>query len=161
MLEILVVMAVIAIMMAKKRGRGKRASMGPYIRGNIEEDFSIGTLAANTGAVQANTDTVNGRTWLSSIVATWSLSGATKADNVGPLECGIAHSDYTLAEIAEWIQLSTGWDAGDLVSREIQNRKIRRVGVFSQIGSGGVGSTDVLGEAGPIKTKLGWMLEQG
>jgi len=158
MLEILVVMAVLAILMAK-RGRGKRA-MGPYIRGNIEEDFSIGTLAGNTGAVQGNTDAVNGRTWLSSIKAIWSLSGVTLADNTGPLEVGIAHGDYTLAEIVEWITLSTGWDAGNLVSREIANRKIRRVGVFDTIGAGGVGSNFVLNEGRPIHTKLGWMLEQ-
>jgi len=146
-------------MMARK-GRGKRA-MGPYIRGNVEEDFSIGTLAANTGAVQSNTDVVNGRTWISSIKALWSLSGVTLTDNVGPLEVGIAHGDYTLSEISEWITLATGWDAGDKISREIARRQIRRVGMFNTIAAGGAGSNFVLNDGKFITTKLGWMLEQG
>ncbi len=143
--------------MANKSARNRK--MAGYIRGNIEEDFSLGTLAANTAAVQINADAVNGRTYLSSIVATWSLAGFTPNDNTGPLECGIAHSDYTLAEITEWIVLNTGWDAGNKVSREIASRQIRRVGQFDVI-SGGAGAVTVLNDGKPIRTKLGWVLEQ-
>ncbi len=159
MLEILVVMAVLAILMAKARGR-RRRSMGKYIRGNVDNDFSLGTLAASTGIVSQNVSTVNERTLVSSLVATWTMSGFTVGDNIGPIEVGVAHGDYSLAEIEAVLELTTGWNEGNLTSQELSKRKIRRIGVFEAPAGGGLGAV-VLNEGKSIKTKLNWILLQG
>ncbi len=160
MLEILVVMAVIAILMARK-GRGRRA-MGRYLRGNIDETKSLGGLGANTGIVQAFDGTVSERTFVSSIVASWSMQGWTDTDNTGPITVGLAHGDYTLAEIEAWVEQAGAatWEEGDLIAREVSDRKIRKVGTFGSAGGGLLGSV-VLNDGRNIKTKLNWILNAG
>jgi len=138
--------------MARKRG------MGRYIKGNIDMDAALGTLAAKTAVLQGTQDGVTERTLLTSIDCVYSLSDFTLGANIGPVEVGVAHSDYTLAEIEAWIELSTGWDEGDLVSREISGRKIRRIGVFEHISTDG---NSVLNEGRLLKTKLNWILTTG
>ncbi len=98
--------------LAKRRGSGRR-KMGKYIRGNIAENMALGTLAANT-LISGTTDTVNERTLISSVVASYSLSGFTAGDNIGPVLVGLAHGDYSDAEIEEWVENQTSWDEGDL-----------------------------------------------
>ncbi len=103
-------------------------------------------------------DTVNERTYVSSLVATWSMQGMTTGDNIGPIMVGVAHGDYSLAEIEAWIELTTGWDEGNLISREVAARKIRRIGVFRK-DAVGIG-VQALNDGRPITTKLGWILLQ-
>ncbi len=132
--------------------------MGRYLKGNVDNDFSLGTLAGSTGILSANVDTVTEKAWCSSLKATWSLQGMTLGDNIGPIEVGVMHSDYSLVELEEYLELTTGWDEGDLISREIQGRKIRRIGVFEMPADGADSS---LNEGRPITTKCGWMLKTG
>ncbi len=149
----------IGLLALAKRGRGKRA-FGRYIKGNVDNDFSLGTLAASTALLSVNVDTVSERAWCSSLKATWTRSGWTVADNVGPIEVGVMHSDYTLAELEAFLELTSGWDEGDLISREVASRKIRRIGVFEAPGGGGLGA-DALNGGRPVHTKTGWMLKTG
>ncbi len=143
--------------MARKRGGGR---FRRYIRGNVDESQQLTTLAANTAVKQAITDTVDDTTFVSSLDLIWSLSGVTPVDGAGPILVGIAHSDYTLAEIEEWIELSTGWSQADLRSKEISQRKIRRVGSFSTADAD-PNSTQVLNDGKPIKTIAKWVLAEG
>ncbi len=133
--------------------------MGRYIRGNIDQDFALGTLAAQTGIRTALAATVKERTLLSSVVATYALQGYTVTDNVGPIVCGLSHSDYSLIEIEEWIEQTTGaWDEGDKVAQEVSRRQIRRVGSFDPTLSI---AAVVLNDGKPVKTKLNWILNAG
>ncbi len=156
MLEILVT-AIAMLVMARKTPRRKRA-MGRYIRGNIDLDSALGTLAAKTLLTFPVSSTVSERTLISSVVAQWSLIGKTIADNQGPIMVGLAHSDYTAAEIEAWVEQQGSWAEADLVAREISSRKIRRVGVFSEAASLGAST---LNEGRPVKTKLNWILNAG
>lgn len=133
--------------------------MGKYLRGNLDEVLAVGTLAARTLVVQGGDETVIERTFVSSMVATWSLSDVTSGANIGPLLVGVAHSDYTAAEIEEFIENLGSWNEGDLVSQEKAKRKIRVVGTFRLDAVGD--SSMVLGNGRPIKTKLGWILTTG
>ncbi len=133
--------------------------MGKYIRGNIEIDIPGGTLAGTTGLIGATVDQVGERMLVSSVVATYSLSGWTGGDNIGPVMVGLAHHDYTLAEIEAYLEHQTSWNEGDLVSQEIANRKIRRIGVFESPGD--VGADASLNDGKPVKTKLNWILVTG
>jgi len=159
MLEILVVMAAIAIGIAAARRRGSsRARMSKYIRGMISEDIDLGTLAART-AVLESTATVVDTTRVTSIEVMYSLANFTPTADVGPIMVGVAHSDYTLAEVEAFIELASSWTAANLVNREISNRLIRRIGTF-EIPALATESA-VLNDGKPIKTKLNWRLSEG
>ncbi len=160
MLEILVTMAVLVILMAKRPKRRRR--MGKYIRGNVDETLNLGTLAAVTLVGAAFDESVNERTYVSSVKAIYTLDLVTAAAGVGPLMVGVAHSDYSDAEIEEWIENAGSWNEGDLVnSLEIGKRRCRRVGVFDPSGEVTTAATIALNEGRMITTKLGWTLLQG
>ncbi len=143
--------------MAKKRGR-KRFTR--YLRGNIDQSFDLTTLAAADVVRSINNDTVNERTWLSSVVIGWSMKDLTITPDAGPIMVGVAHSDYTDAEVEAWIEETIGsWDEGALADQEVARRKIRRVGIFEAAGQ--ALATQVLNDGKPIRTKCGWMLLQG
>ncbi len=158
MIEIILVIAM-AIMARKGHGRGRRRPMGRYIRGNIDLDVDLGALAAKTIVALAMQQTVTERTLVSSIVMQWSMIGKTIADNQGPIMVGVAHSDYTAAEIEAWLENTTTWAEANQIGREISSRKIRRVGVFPE--GGASLSTQVLNDGKPVKTKLNWILNAG
>ncbi len=136
--------------------------MGKYIKGNVDEVVALGTLASRTLVAATFGDTVNERTKISSIVAAWSLSGYTGGDNIGPILVGVAHSDYSAAEIEAVIENSGSWSEGDLIAQEVVSRKIRIVGTMGPgFSDAGPGDAWVLNGGRPFKTKLNWMLLQG
>ncbi len=132
--------------------------MGRYIRGNVDEELALTALASKDVVGAVFDETVNERTLVSSIVANWSLANWTDIANAGPIVFGVAHSDYTDAEIEEWIESTGQWNEGNMVSREISGRKIRQIGTLG--GGGSAAETDVLNDGKPVKTKLNWILLQ-
>ncbi len=142
--------------MAKHPKRRSR-KMGRYIRGNIDEKIPLGTLAPVTGLRQAVGDVLTEKARCTSVEALYSLKDLTAADNAGPIEIGVAHSDYSLVEIEEWIEQTTGWNEGDKVAKEISSRFIRRIGVFDAADL----ETVVLNDGRKIKTRLNWGLTTG
>ncbi len=163
MLEILVIVIGVGLAllaMAKKRPR--RRSMGRYLRGNVNEELALSTLAGRTLVATTFDSTVNERTFVSSIVARWAMNNFTAALLDGPIMVGVAHGDYTDAEIEEWIETTGSWNEGDLVAtREVGRRLVKQIGVFAtNPADTGTGST-VLNDGKAIKSKLGWILNQG
>ncbi len=159
MLEILVVMAVLAIMMAKRNPR-KRRSMGRYIRGKIEIDGALGALATKDLIAVPTSETTSERMWLSSVVATWSLKDLASVVDDGPIIVGLAHGDYSAAEIEEFLENTGSWAEGSLQAQEVAKRKIRIVGTFQQQ-QGDVVATQVLNDGKEIRTKCNWILTTG
>ena len=135
--------------------------MANYIRGNVDEQLSLGTLAAKV-MISANFDEVmveKGR--ITSLVASWSLSNFTVALGDGPILVGVAHGDYTDAEKEAFIEATGFWDKGDKIAQEVGRRLIRVVGTFRQeVNDVGQGSV-VLNDGKPIKTRLNWPLITG
>ena len=154
---LLIYITLIAMLaMAKKPKRKFRK----YLRGQVDEDLSLGTLAARTMISAIFGNTVNERTFVSSVKASWSLTDYTIGGNIGPILVGIAHSDYSTAEVEAFIENTGSWNEGDQISQEIGRRKIRIVGTFM------TDLTDraaafVLNDGKPITTKCGWILLQG
>ncbi len=158
MLEILVIL-IAMIIMAKKRGRRK---FGRYLRGNVDEELALTALASKDVVGAVFDEVVNERTYVSSIKASWSMANFTPIANAGPIVFGVSHSDYTDAEIEEWIESTGQWNEGDLVaSREIGKRLIRKIGAFQTQPGGAAADTIVINDGRPITTKLGWILLQG
>lgn len=138
---------------------GKRRTFRPYLKGQIELDIGLGTLAADTLILEPAGDTVDEQAWLSSVKALYSLSDYTPATGDGPVIVGLAHSDYSAAEIEEWIEQTQSWSRFDLIGQEIAKRKIRRIGQWEL--NTPVADTVVLNDGKPLTTKCGWMLGTG
>ncbi len=92
--------------MANKPARKK--NFGNYIKGAIQVTISLGSLNGTTGVRTAVGDTIDDATRCSSIVNTYTLANETAIADSGPIAMYVAHSDYTLAEIKEFIELTTG-----------------------------------------------------
>ncbi len=149
MFEILAVL--LALVLAAKKGRGRRR--GRLIKGVIKLQEALTTLAPNTGLLDP-TDTVDDAAFIISVHATYALVGNTAGE--GPIKLYWAHSDYSLAEVEEFIELTTGWSEMDEVSKEISKRKIRAIGQIS----GGV-SGESLANGEVVKTRIGFMVQEG
>ncbi len=133
--------------------------MGKYLKGSVDEDLDLGTLATKDAILVAFDSTVNERTLVSSVVASYTMSNWTPIASAGPILVGIAHGDYTAAEIEAWVETTGSWNETDLVQQEVANRKIRKIGVFDTPAS--AAASAVLNDGRPVKTKLNWILTQG
>ncbi len=93
-----------------KHGKGRRRPMGKYIPGRIEEIFPLGTLGSRTLIKLDFNGNVVEKTFCSSVVAVYSMQGFTAAVDDGPITVGLAHSDYTAAEIEATIESIGSWE---------------------------------------------------
>ncbi len=152
------VISIVLVILMAKHGRRK---FRRYIKGRIDFEMALGTLAGNTPISAALVSVLTESAWLSSIKATWSLRNYTVAAGDGPVWVGVAHSDYSTAEIEAWIESSGSWDQGNKVQQETRNRKIRQVGVFTVEGLAAAAGDVSLNDGRPIRTKCGWGLITG
>ncbi len=144
--------------MAKRKSRRK---FRRYIKGRIDFELSLGTLSGNDVLSGNESQVLTETAWLSSVKCTWALGDFTTGTGDGPLWVGVAHSDYTDAEIEEWIEDGATWDQGNKVAtREVAKRLIRQVGVFQNLSTTAAG-VDALNMGRPITTKCGWGLITG
>ncbi len=147
----LIYMLSLLVTLAVNKGRGKRRR---YLAGVVDEDLALTTLASLDVVAGIFDNVVNERTFCSSVDATWNRSGGTIGE--GPIIVGLAHSDYSPAEIEEFIENTGSWNEGDLVNQEIAKRKIRIVGAFP-----GDAADEGLSDGEKIHTKTKWVLLQG
>ncbi len=141
----------VVILMSNKKMTG-------YIRGAVDEDLDLGTLAAKTLIAGPFDETVVTRSLISSLVATWTLDLLVAGQ--GPILFGVAHSDYSSAEIEEYVENAGSWDEGNKIAREVAKRNVRIIGTM--VGEQGSGNLDVRFNTGkPVKTKLNWILSVG
>ncbi len=115
---------------------------------------AAGALANGDVVSTAISDTVDEKMWLASMDAIHAARDFTAGE--GPIVVGVAHSDYSAAEIEECLEAQASWDASDLVAREQARRKVRTIGTFPNVASG-----EVLNDGKEIRTKLGWIAEAG
>ncbi len=135
--------------------------MGRYIRGTVDENLALGTLGAQALVKLDFDETVNERTLVSSIIATYAMQDFTLAAGDGPILVGVAHSDYSAAEIEAVIESTGSWNEGDKVAQEVAKRLVRKIGIFPSVGGAGASAPAVLNDGKPIRTKLNWILLQG
>ncbi len=144
--------------MPKKSGK-RRSRMGSYMRGTVDEELDLGTLAAKTLLSGDFDESVVETTRATSVEVVASLRDFTKATDVGPIMIGVAHSDYTDAEIEAWIENAGSWNRGDMVSQEISKRLVRKLGIFEIPNT--ISEAAVLNNGRPLKIKLNWKLITG
>ncbi len=137
-------------MPTKRRTTKKKTRL---IKGQVDESLALLTLAPNTGLL-APTDVVDERSFLLSTYMVYAIRD--QALGQGPKRLYWAHSDYSLAQIEEFIELQTGWGEGSKVSQEIGRRKIRLIGEFQ-----GDVADEVMNEGRILKTVLKFIVNAG
>lgn len=144
--------------MAKKFSRRPRARRPVYPL-VTKKSLALTNLAANDLVSDVLSDSAIDTIFGITLKATWAIANHTAAE--GPIDVGIAHSDYTDAEIEEWIENQASWEQGDKIGQEVGRRKIRQVGAFrtEQVDVGLANYT--LNEGREITTKCNWMLQTG
>ncbi len=133
--------------------------MKTYLKGSIDENLALGTLASKTLVGDTWDESPEEKTLISSIEVSWSLDQLTHPQ--GPILFGIAHSDYSDAEIEEVIENLGSWDAGSKVEQEIAKRLVRVLGTFVSEGDGTAVGDVRFNDGLPLKTKLNWILNTG
>ncbi len=111
-----------------------------------------GTTAADDVTALNLTEVFTEERRILSIEASWALQGETAGD--GPWSVGMAHSDYSAAEIEECLEAVGSWDEGDKVAQEQAKRLVRQVGILTE-------EETALNEGQPIKTRLNWRVATG
>ncbi len=139
------------LVVAKTRKRGRR-SRKRYLK--VQDSFSIGALAAGALSKEDLPDTVDDKVFALWFKGTVAMSGHTA--NEGGFQVGLAHSDYSAAEVEQALEATGNWDEGDLVAREQGKRRVRTLGQFE-----GIGVTEVLNDGKPVFIKLMFPLENG
>ncbi len=151
MYEILMLITCFALM--AKHGKGRRRYSLRRVR--TIPQVALATLANVTVVVGAVTPTADGQYRAMSLSHTWSLKGLTAGE--GPILVGYAHSDYSVTEIKEAIEIAASINIGDLISsREKADRLVRIVGSFA-----GNTTDETLNDGRPIKTRLNWAIPIG
>ncbi len=154
LLGLLVLVALGGVAMAKARKRR---------RFNLRK---VRIAAAVTVGALASLDVVQGvihptptnplRVVSTKFAYSWADIGAAIDDG---FEFGLAHSDYSAAEIEECLEASASIDQGDKVAQEQANRLVRSIGIMPASGITDSGRT--FNNGNPVHTKLNWKLGIG
>ncbi len=149
---IIIVAAVLLLLIgAAKRRRGRKQRAQKLV---FSSSLALLTLATNDVVGGLLSDTVVDRVWLSSMDIRSAIRDITVGE--GPIVYGVAHGDYTDAEVEECLEAVGSWDRSDQVAVEQANRKVRTIGTFS-----GFTPEEVLNNGNPKRVRLGFMLEDG
>ncbi len=140
----------------KRRSRKRRFSLR---RVRIASSPAIGALASEDVGVVAISAAAADKLRFISFNATYTWVDVGAAGD-GALEFGLAHSDYTAAEIEACLESAGSIDLGDKVAQEIANRWVRRIGTISDT-IGGAGEEKEFNDGRQVKTKLNWLMSAG
>ncbi len=131
---------------------GKKRGYKGYRKLPFTNNVAGGTLAADDVTITALTEVMTEERRVLSIDTTVAMQGLTAGD--GPLQYGVAHSDYTAAEIEEALEAAGAWDEGDLVAQEAAKRLVREIGILTE-------EETALNDGQPVKTRLNWRIATG
>ncbi len=130
----------------RKRSR-KRFSLR-RVRSTAE--VALSTLGAGTVIKTGLTGPTTSPYRMMSTKLVWSMIGLTEGE--GPILVGFAHSNYSVTEIKECLEIQAAISKGLKIEQEKANRLVRVVGTFS-------GKLNVLNDGKPISTRLNWAID--
>ncbi len=139
-----------------KHGRRRRRFNLRKVRSTA--NVACGALAAQDVTSGNLTATSANPYRVMSLDLSWSLVdlGATSDDGQ---EFGVAHSDYSAAEIEECLEQEGSIDVGNKVEQEQANRLVRTIGQMT--GAPGTGAGLSFNDGRRVKTKLNWAIGIG
>ncbi len=136
--------------MAKKRSTRRKG----FKAITLDEEWTLATLAASTLLSQGGGIASDIDLFAISMDVLCSMRGLTVGE--GPIIIGIANSDYTDAEIEEYIENAARWTRADMIAMERSRRQIRKIGQFS-----GNFADEVLNDGKKIRVKLRYAIYEG
>ncbi len=152
LLILALVALVLPVAMAKRRSR-RRWNPNNFVNRAVSS-LALSTLAASDLISGALTNVSDNEYRAISLKMTWAIRGLTAGE--GPITVGVAHGDYTAAEIEEWFESTTTMTRADQIGRERGNRKCRQIGTFP-----GLSSNESLNDGKPLHTRLNWAIPDG
>ncbi len=150
----MLVFAVLGLLGAAKRRRRRRRLFVP----RVAASHALVALASNDLSLTAFPSALDQECWAVSMDVVATLHSLTA--NEGPIIIGVAHGDYSAAEIEEWFEAGASWVKGDKVSNEHAARKCRMIGTFAQASSV-AGTEYTMNNGNPKRVKLGFLIEDG
>ncbi len=157
MWNIIAILSILALFVgAAKRKQRRRFNLR---RVRVATSPAIGALASEDVTTVALTDVTTDKLRLISFNATYNWVDLAAIID-GGLEFGLAHGDYSAAEIEECLEAAGGIKLGDKIENEKANRLVRRIGVISgEVATSG--QEKQFNSGRPVKTKLNWLLPAG
>ncbi len=151
----LLLFTLLSVMAARKRRRKfnlRKVAMTPAM--------AVGALATLDVISAAGTSAPTAPVRIMSIDVAWAITdlGASIDDL---FQFGVAHSDYTSAEIEECLEATASMDLGDKIAQERANRLVRSIGNITQDGNASLDSGLNFNSGRPMKTRLNWVLSTG
>ncbi len=154
MIAIIIAVALASLVLMARKPRRRRRWTANMQNVNLFHVQALGTVQSSTLVTTAMLAAGDNEYRLLSLNGYWSIRGATAGE--GPIICGVAHSDYSIAEIEEFLENETQLTRGDVIAtREIGKRLVRRIGQFSVIGT-----DEVLNDGLPVKVRLNWPMSE-
>ncbi len=144
--------------MAKNYRRGRRRRPFNLRKVRVVQGIAVGALATLDVLSGAITASSAATLRLVSVNLNYKIVDLGSASDDGQ-EFGLAHSDYSAAEIEECLEASASIDAGNHIEREKANRLVRSIGTF--VGDPLAGGDKQFNDGKPMKTKLNWLLTPG
>ncbi len=140
--------------MAKAKGR-RRFNLR---RVRLQSFLAVGALVSGDVIAGAITAAPVSSIRIMSLKAAWNIADKGASDD-DAYQFGVAHSDYTAAEIEECLESQASMDLGDKIAQEQANRLVRVIGSMS--GAAGAGGGIDFKEGAIVSTKLNWLLSPG
>ncbi len=152
MLEIIILALLAVTLLAKHYGKGRGRRRYNLRRVRVSPELALTTLGTDTALIVDFATAADGTYRCMSINGAWAVSGMTAGE--GPVTVGIAHGDYTVAEVKECLEQAGSISVGNKVAQEVANRLVRVVGYAGE-------AEPMLNEGRPIKTRLNWLIPIG
>lgn len=141
--------------MAKKPVRRRQSG---FFVARVSGELALGSLAAGVVIVGNITNVSDRPLFLIAADLTWIAKDITPGE--GPIVFGLAHSDYSAAEVEEWFEQATGFVFGDMVEKEQAGRKCREIGAIDFGLADGQGDAR-FNDGKQKRTKLGFAIQSG
>lgn len=154
MLNFVVVSLILTFALALGVAKRRRRKSKGFQAVRINQAVTVGALADGALISSVCPDVVTTEKWAIATKLMVSMRDHTAGE--GPLIVGLAHNDYSDAEMLEWHGATGSWDTSDKIAQEQARRKCRNIGEFS-----GLNTEEVLNDGRPIKTKLKFRIEEG
>ncbi len=143
--------------MAKKPYRRRRKFNLRKVR--VASATDISALASLDVVVSIMTSVVSEQLRIVTVDCSYAWSGKAAIDDGA--EFGLAHSDYSAAEIEECLEASTSIDLGNKTAQEQANRLVRSIGIITGPAVSGASGGASYNDGESVKTKLNWLLSTG
>ncbi len=135
-----------------KHGRKRKYAKG-FVAIPVNSSIALSTLTNNTTLTGSLIGTLTEDLYVTSVDLQWTIRSLTAGE--GPIQVGLAHSDYTDTEIQENLDVSYV-GPGDKITQEQARRLVRRVGLFN-----GLAGEEALNNGVSVKTVCKFMIDDG